>query len=273
MNREKKDLPERFPAFRKAFLELMGDMTLQEFADKLGMSRATVGFYSAGQRIPDALGIKTIAEKCNVSADWLLGLSTAKSTDIGMKGTCNYTGLSEIAVKTIIDMKSTDQNQRTSLFNSSMALSRLLEAPEMYKAIMFIFNAVFCDSKKYELAPLLQQKEHKTQDEQDFLDTFSDIEKYIKDSGKVLLEGREASEYFLFKAKEIMGKLLNDIFQLSIEDIEAILLPRIPKDPPAPHSDGAAPEDEGRVANPPHPEANERIKGVTKRYPLSWTDI
>lgn len=75
MNRVKKAEPARFPEFQAAFVELMGDMTIKEFADKLGMSRATVGFYSAGQRIPDAMGIKIIAEKCGVSADWLLGLS------------------------------------------------------------------------------------------------------------------------------------------------------------------------------------------------------
>lgn len=75
MSRAKKAVPSRFPEFQGAFVELMGDMTIQEFADKLGMSRATVGFYSAGQRIPDALGIRTIAEKCGVSADWLLGLT------------------------------------------------------------------------------------------------------------------------------------------------------------------------------------------------------
>ena len=50
MNRAKKDAPPRFPEFREAFLELMGDMTLEQFAKKLGMSRATVGFYAAGQR-------------------------------------------------------------------------------------------------------------------------------------------------------------------------------------------------------------------------------
>lgn len=81
MNREKKDMPPRFPAFRDAFLELMGDMTLEQFAEKLGMSRATVGFYAAGQRIPDALGIKNVAEKCEVSADWLLGLSNFKKIE------------------------------------------------------------------------------------------------------------------------------------------------------------------------------------------------
>ena len=98
MSRAKKEEAPRFPEFRAAFLDLMGDMTLQEFADKLGMSRATVGFYAAGKRIPDALGIKTIAEKCNVSADWLLGLSAVKSLDTDCKSVCNYTGLSEESV-------------------------------------------------------------------------------------------------------------------------------------------------------------------------------
>ena len=78
MGRTKRAELARFPEFQAAFVELMGNMTIKEFADKLGLSRATVGFYSAGQRIPDALGIKTIAEKCNVSADWLLGLTRSK---------------------------------------------------------------------------------------------------------------------------------------------------------------------------------------------------
>lgn len=95
MNRAKKDAPPRFPEFREAFLELMGDMTLEQFAKKLGMSRATVGFYAAGQRIPDALGLKKIAEKCNVSADWLLGLTNIQTNDTDLRNVCEYTGLSE----------------------------------------------------------------------------------------------------------------------------------------------------------------------------------
>ena len=82
MSRAKKDTPPRFPDFRDAFLELMGDMTLDQFSKKLEMSRATVGFYAAGKRIPDALGLKKIAEKCNVSADWLLGLTNTRSQDV-----------------------------------------------------------------------------------------------------------------------------------------------------------------------------------------------
>ena len=95
MSRAKKDAPPRFPAFRNAFLELMGDMTLEQFSKKLGMSRATVGFYAAGQRIPDALGLKKIAEKCNVSADWLLGITKVRSQDVGVKQISKKLGLGE----------------------------------------------------------------------------------------------------------------------------------------------------------------------------------
>jgi len=105
MNRARKSSPPRFPEFRNAFLDLMGDMTIQEFADKLGMSRATVGFYAAGQRIPDALGLKVIAEKCEVSADWLLGLSQVKSRNGEINQVCNYLALSEEAIQNLVKLK------------------------------------------------------------------------------------------------------------------------------------------------------------------------
>lgn len=88
----------RFPAFRNAFLELKGSMTTTDFAKKLGMSRATVGFYEAGDRIPDALGIVKIAKTCNVSADWLLGLSKERDPQ---KTAVDELGLSHTAVQNI----------------------------------------------------------------------------------------------------------------------------------------------------------------------------
>ena len=108
MSRAKKEEAPRFPEFRAAFLDLMGDMTLQEFADKLGMSRATVGFYAAGKRIPDALGVKTIAEKCNVSTDWLLGLSKNKCANSEIQAICKYTGLNQSSVEELHSSVSCD---------------------------------------------------------------------------------------------------------------------------------------------------------------------
>lgn len=104
MSRAKKDTPPRFPKFRDAFLELMGDMTLDQFSKKLEMSRATVGFYAAGQRIPDALGLKKIAEKCNVSADWLIGLSEEKEINGVMSQVCKYVGINKDSVLLLKDL-------------------------------------------------------------------------------------------------------------------------------------------------------------------------
>lgn len=64
----------RFPVFCERFKELRGTMTDQQFAEKLGMSRQTIGFYARGERVPDAVGVRRIADACGVSADWLLGI-------------------------------------------------------------------------------------------------------------------------------------------------------------------------------------------------------
>ena len=88
----------KFPVFAERFSILRGDMTQAEFADFLGLSRPTIGFYENGIRIPDVLVLKQIGEKCKVSSDWLIGLSDTKDVDADMRRTCEYTGLSEDAV-------------------------------------------------------------------------------------------------------------------------------------------------------------------------------
>lgn len=93
----------RFPEFRDKFMELQGSMTDVEFGKKLGISRQTVGFYRNGDRIPDALGLRDIAQKCDVSADYLLGLTECPAVDDKAKATCEYTGLSTLAANSLRD--------------------------------------------------------------------------------------------------------------------------------------------------------------------------
>lgn len=93
----------RFPVFAERFSKLRGDRTQEEFAKFLGISRPTVGFYENGTRLPDALVLCQIAEKCNVSTDWILGLSNYKNS-----GTANLSvediGLSENATTTLAEL-------------------------------------------------------------------------------------------------------------------------------------------------------------------------
>lgn len=90
----------RFPAFRERFRELQGTQSNTDFAEFLGMSRQTVGFYCNGDRIPDALILRDIADRCGVSVDWLLGRpDSAKTIGADIAAVKKYTGLSETAIE------------------------------------------------------------------------------------------------------------------------------------------------------------------------------
>ena len=87
----------RLPIFTERFRSLQGDRTNTEFADFLGLSRQTVGFYCNGDRLPDVVTLKQIAGKCGVTTDWLLGHNTP-STEADVCIACAVTGLSREAI-------------------------------------------------------------------------------------------------------------------------------------------------------------------------------
>lgn len=54
---------------------LIGDGSVSSFARLVGLQQAAVDRYARGIRSPNAEALKTIALKCGVTTDWLLGLS------------------------------------------------------------------------------------------------------------------------------------------------------------------------------------------------------
>ena len=84
----------RLPIFTERFRKLQGERSNTEFANYLGISRQTVGFYCNGDRLPDIVTLKMIAEKCDVSADWLLGSTDISNSDIKKRDICQKLGLS-----------------------------------------------------------------------------------------------------------------------------------------------------------------------------------
>ena len=106
----------RFPVFRERFNTLLQGRSVTEFADFLGMSRQTIGFYLNGDRIPDALVLKDIAEKCEVSADWLLGMSEFPRRDLA-EMTAEDMGLTQEAASGIFATKTlADQEERAKFY-------------------------------------------------------------------------------------------------------------------------------------------------------------
>lgn len=73
----------------------------QETADALGISRASLEYYEKGKRKPDIEILAKFADYYAVSADYLLGRTTAKTTDKDVQFICKYTGLNETALEVL----------------------------------------------------------------------------------------------------------------------------------------------------------------------------
>lgn len=93
----------RLPVFTQRFRELQGTRSNTEFADFLRLSRQTVGFYCNGDRLPDVITLKQIAKKCDVTTDWLLGLTDVSTQDNDRRLICEYTGLNENSIDFLHD--------------------------------------------------------------------------------------------------------------------------------------------------------------------------
>lgn len=99
----------RLPVFKEQLDKLRrqkGNLSNTEFAKILGISRQTLGFYLNGDRIPDCETLAHICKCCNVSADWLLGLSEDPNIE---SPTVDQLGLSPEAVKQLMDFSYSEQ--------------------------------------------------------------------------------------------------------------------------------------------------------------------
>ena len=59
--------------FRQRLLQLRGELTQMQFAEKIGVSRVIIGLWESGNRIPGIKNLIRIADVFNVSIDWLIG--------------------------------------------------------------------------------------------------------------------------------------------------------------------------------------------------------
>lgn len=125
----------RFPVFSKRFKALRGDKTQAEFADMVGLSRPTVGYYENGTRIPDALTLRQIAERCGVTTDYLVGLTNSKESD-----NISHIGLTDKAIQTLSGVSSS--------FITRIALNAILEDKQILQRLINYLCSFLEDERK-----------------------------------------------------------------------------------------------------------------------------
>lgn len=190
----------RLPIFQERFKELRGELTQQQFSEKLGISRPSVGLYESGARIPDAEILQEIAVKCGVSVDWLLGLSKYPTNDPDIQMICGTTGLSESALLTL-QSQIIAPNGRPAL-QVSQVIDFILSDYSFLDDVMGSVNdAIQCSKPARENTRV------------------KDAIKTAGENGYILLTSSEASDFFLSQAmsglKEIFREMLDEY---SVED-------------------------------------------------------
>ena len=76
----------------------------KQLAEKIGVTPQSISYYCNGTRLPDVDILRLLASCLDVSADYLLGLTEAKSKDPNVKDIHQMTGLSENVILSLMSI-------------------------------------------------------------------------------------------------------------------------------------------------------------------------
>ena len=91
--------------------------TIEQFADMVGISKSTLGYYENDKRMPDIEILVRIADTLNVNADYLIGRTNTTAQKGKMKTVCEFTGLSDCAVEYLSDLVKNKDYAKLSIIN------------------------------------------------------------------------------------------------------------------------------------------------------------
>ena len=196
----------------------------KELAKHLGIQDNTVSYWCKGERTPNTEQIINISELLNVSADYLLGLSSVPTTDKDIQFVCDYTGLSKKAIRALHDgignASPVDDDEEVKLIVSfGKIINHVLECPNFYTAIEN-YNS-FLELWK----PIVDRFYPKAKD--DALTDFFDLGKELKEARMERFEAIDnlthaltsyegAYDAFLHKYNEIIAE--NFVFSKNVGD-------------------------------------------------------
>ena len=91
--------------------------TIEQFADMVGISKSTLGYYENDKRMPDIEILARIADTLNVNADYLIGRTNTTAQKGKMKTVCEFTGLSDNAAEYLAQLVKDKDYAKLSIIN------------------------------------------------------------------------------------------------------------------------------------------------------------
>lgn len=188
----------KMPIFRERFRSLRGDMTQADFAKFVGISRPTVGFYENGERLPDALALKKIAEKCEISVDWLLGLSDVKQPNVAIQAISKELGLSEQAIMELVKLKIV--GEETNGEEEAVGITTIINMFIEHKYFEPIFTEIAAVVGVYQKCPKIRS-----------IDADPEV-KRLKELSPEMLDFFNLENFQIYQCSEMTRAIYADIF-------------------------------------------------------------
>ena len=91
--------------------------TIEQFADMVGISKSTLGYYENDKRMPDIEILARIADTLNVNADYLIGRTNTTAQKGRQKTVCEFTGLSDRAAEYLSEIAEKKDYAKLSIMN------------------------------------------------------------------------------------------------------------------------------------------------------------
>ena len=91
--------------------------TIEQFADMVGISKSTLGYYENDKRMPDIEILARIANVLNVSADYLIGRTNTIARKGKLKTVCDFTGLFDQAAEYLSELVENRDYEKLSVIN------------------------------------------------------------------------------------------------------------------------------------------------------------
>lgn len=91
-------------------------LTIEAFANEVGVSKSSVGYYENQNRLPDLATAARMADVLGVTTDYLVGRSNARTQAPKLKSICDYVGLSDRSVNMLAGLKK-ESPKRSAMIN------------------------------------------------------------------------------------------------------------------------------------------------------------
>lgn len=224
--------------------KLRGELSQAEFSKRIGITAATIGYYENSERLPDAETLHKICAACNVSSDYLLGLSDVAERDINAQAASERYGLSEAALQTLERLTATqsiNKAERGRIISKQRKCSTLIDlvrqgiiypTEEVYSKTVSDLSLTKAEAEIYPSMALSAYNECLLTALNDLLTAKTGIEQETQQTfGEIILENiynfcRKKFEKVEISMNGPTGRVINHISPDEKRDIEVIRLNR-----------------------------------------------